>query len=164
ESSAAMINEYPNLLVIQTLSKSRSLAGLRVGFALGHEELIEGLGRIKDSMNSYTLDRLALLGAAEAINDEGYFKETTKKIIATRERTSGELNKFGFTIIPSRANFIFIRHPQYQASVLFQRLRDRGVLVRYFNLPRIDNYLRVTIGSDEEMRRFLGAVKEIITL
>lgn len=162
ESAVAMIKEYPNLLVIQTLSKSRSLAGLRVGFALGHEDLIEGLRRIKDSMNSYTLDRLALAGAQEAIKDESYFRQTTKKIIALREKTSEELRRLGFKVIPSCANFIFISHQRCPAGELFQQLRGKGVLVRYFNLPRIDNYLRVTIGSDEEMSSFLKAVKESI--
>lgn len=162
DSSVQLIKDFPNLLVIQTLSKSRSLAGLRVGFALGQEDLIEGLGRIKDSMNSYTLDRLALAGAAAALRDEVYFKETTARIITTRERTARELEKLGCKVIPSKANFIFITHPKQQGGILFQRLREKGVLVRYFNLPRIDNYLRVTIGSDDEMSRFLAAIRESI--
>lgn len=161
ESSARLVKEYPNLLVIQTLSKSRSLAGLRVGFALGHEDLIEGIDRVKNSINSYTLDRLAIAGALAAIEDEAYFKETSKRIIITREQTSRELKKIGFKVIESKANFIFISHPLFPAKDIFQNLRDRGILVRYFNKPRIDNFLRVTIGTDEEMREFLKAVKEI---
>jgi len=162
QSVIPLIKDYPNLLVIQTLSKSRSLAGLRVGFALGQDELIQGLDRVKNSINSYTLDRLALAGATAAIQDEAYFQETRKKIIATRERISADLVDMGFQVIPSQANFIFISHPRYQADLLFQQLREKGILVRYFNAPQIDNYLRVSIGSDEEMTCFLQAVQEII--
>lgn len=161
QSVVSIIPDYPNLLVIQTLSKSRSLAGLRVGFALGQGDLINGLERIKNSVNSYTLDRLALAGAVEAIKDEEYFQEARLKIINTRERVSRELKAMGFKIIPSQANFIFISHPEYPASVFFQKLREKGILVRYFNQPRIDNYLRVSIGSDQEMDSFLEAIVEI---
>ncbi len=160
-SAVGLIHRYPNLLVIRTLSKSYSLAGLRVGFALGNEELIEGIIRIKDSINSYTVDRLAQAGAREAIKDDAYFQETRLKIIKTRERVSATLQGLGFQVIPSQANFIFVSHKQYPGRVLFQILRDKGILVRYFDKPKIDNFIRVTIGTDEEMDRFLDAIADM---
>lgn len=162
DSAAVLIKEYPNLLVMQTFSKSRSLAGLRVGFALGHKDLIEGISRIKNSINSYTLDRIALAGAIEAIKDDAYFQETRSKIIDTRERVVVRLIEAGFNVIPSKANFIFISHPKIYAGKLFQALKVRGVLVRYFDKPRIDNFLRVTIGTDEEMECFLDIIKDLL--
>lgn len=164
ESAAKFIKDYPNLLVIQTFSKSRSLAGLRSGYALGHQDLIEGLDRIKNSVNSYTLDRIALAGAVEAIKDEEYFQETRLKVIRTREWVSSQLTELGFKVIDSKANFVFISHPYIHASVIFKELKDKGVLVRYFNKPRIDNFLRVSIGSDEEMSAFMRAIREIIAV
>ncbi len=162
ESAAGLIKEYENLLVVQTLSKSRSLAGLRVGCALGHKDLIEGLLRVKDSINSYTLDRLALAGAQAAMEDEAYFQETTAAIIKTREATTKRLVARGFKVIPSKANFIFISHPANAAETIFTKLRERGVLVRYFKLPRIDNWLRVSIGTDAEMDTLLTVFESII--
>ena len=162
DSAVGLIDEFPNLLVVQTLSKSRSLAGLRVGYALGHVDLIEGLNRVKNSINSYTLDRLALAGATEAINDDAYFQTTRTQIIKTRERVVNQLNSLAFTVIPSTANFIFIRHESRKAKDLQAQLRERGILVRYFDKPRIDNYLRVSIGSDSEMDAFIEALKDII--
>ncbi len=159
QSAVALINDYPNLLVIKTLSKSHSLAGLRVGYALGSEELIEGLIRVKDSINSYTVDRLALVGAREAIKDDVYFQETRSKIIKTRERVTARLWEMGFKVIPSQANFIFVSSGQYTGSVLFQQLRENGILVRYFNKPKIDNFIRVSIGTDKEMDSFLEVMK-----
>jgi histidinol-phosphate aminotransferase len=161
QTAASLIGRYPNLLIIRTLSKSHSLAGLRVGYALGSAELIEGVIRVKDSINSYTVDRLAQAGAREAIKDDACFQESRIKIIRTRERVSAELEKTGFRVIPSQANFIFISHPQCSGRDLFQRLRQKGILVRYFDKPKIDNFLRVTIGTDEEMNSFLAAVAEI---
>lgn len=161
ESAVKLINEFSNLLVIHTLSKSRSLAGLRVGFAMGQKELIEGLERIKDSINSYTLDRLALAGAKEAILDEEYFQQTRKKIMITRERITEALRNKGFQVIDSRANFIFVAHPAFPGKYLFEQLREKGILVRYFNKPRIDNFLRVSIGTDGEMDIFLKEICEI---
>ena len=160
-SAVGLINRYPNLLVIRTLSKSCSLAGLRVGFALGNQELIEGIIRVKDSINSYTVDRLAQAGAKEAIKDDDYFQETRSKIIKTRERVSARLAEMGFKVIPSQANFVFVSNPQCPGRVLFQQLRENGILVRYFDKPKIDNFIRVTIGTDEEMDRFLSAVAVI---
>jgi histidinol-phosphate aminotransferase len=162
ESAVKLVDKYPNLLVVQTLSKSRSLAGLRVGFAMGHADLIQGLDRIKNSINSYTLDRVALAGALASFEDEAYFQQTRRKVITTREKTAASLEKMGFTVIPSTANFVFISHPAAAAGAIYQQLREKGILVRYFNKPRIDNYLRVSIGSDEEMDCFLKALAEII--
>jgi histidinol-phosphate aminotransferase len=162
ESSVGLINEYPNLLVIQTMSKSRALAGLRIGFAIGNEDLIEGITRIKDSVNSYTLDRLALAGAVTAIKDDAYFQKTRAKIIKTRERIASSLTEIGFQVIPSQANFIFISYPQYPGSALFQLLREKGILVRYFNKLKINNFLRVTIGTDAEMDKFLETIAAIV--
>ncbi len=161
ESSVSLINEYPNLLVVQTFSKSRSLAGLRVGFAMGDHGLIEGLDRVKNSFNSYTLDRLAIAGAVEAIKDVEYFKETTGKIITTRERTAQALRKMGFEVTDSKANFLFISHPEIHAAFLFRQLKENGILVRHFNKPRIDNYLRVSVGTDQEMDVFLDEVRKL---
>lgn len=161
ETAAGLVSRYPNLLVIRTLSKSYSLAGLRVGFALGSAELIEGIIRIKDSINSYTVDRLAQAGAREAIKDDAYFQETRSKIIRTRERVAVSISKMGFHVIPSQANFIFIASPQYPGALLFQQLREQGILVRYFDKPKIDNFIRVTIGTDEEMDRFIDAVASL---
>lgn len=162
ESSVRLIRDYPNLLVVQTLSKSRSLAGLRVGFAMGNKELITALNMVKNSINSYTIDRLALVGARAAFEDKDYFEDTRKKVIKTRERTVESLKKIGFKVIDSKANLIFISHPKIYAEVLFKELRDKGILVRYFKDNRIDNYLRVSIGTDDEMNKFVEALKEII--
>jgi histidinol-phosphate aminotransferase len=162
QSAVSLVEEFPNLLVVQTLSKSRSLAGLRIGIAIGHPDLIEGLNRVKNSFNSYTIDRLALAGAVAAFADQSYFEETTRKIIATRERTSERLKKWGFSLIDSSANFLFISHPERAASWLFEELKQRGILVRYFNQPRIDRFLRVSIGTDEEMEDFLRALEELL--
>lgn len=162
ESAVKLINSFPNLLVIQTLSKSRSLAGLRLGFALGSKELIEGLTKVKNSFNSYTVDRLSIAGAKAAFEDEKYFQETRQKIIRTRNRITLCLESMGFKVVDSKANFIFITHPNARASALFQNLRDRGVLVRYFAKERIDNYLRVSIGSDRDMDTFLNVLEDIL--
>jgi histidinol-phosphate aminotransferase len=159
-SAVSLTAEYPNVLVVHTLSKSRSLAGLRVGLAIGHPDLIEGLNRVKNSFNSYTLDRLALAGAVAALEDRGYFEDTTRKVIATRERTIQRLRELGFRVIESAANFVFISHPKHPAASLFQDLKQRGVLVRYFNQARIDQFLRVSIGTDEEMDVFLKVLAD----
>lgn len=162
ESAVQLIPEYSNLLVVQTLSKSRSLAGLRVGMAMGHVDLIEGLNRIKNSFNSYTVDRLAVAGAVAAIEDQAYFEEITRKVINTRERISESLRQLGFTVIESKANFLFISHPSTSAQFLMDQLKLQGILVRYFNKPRIDKYLRVSIGTDEEMDAFVSALGQLV--
>lgn len=161
ESAVTLIKEFPNLLVIQTFSKSRSLAGLRVGFALGSEELIEGLNRVKNSFNSYPLDRISQAGAKAAIEDELYFRKTTDQVISTRERVRNILENSGFKVIPSTANFIFIHHPERDAAELYALLKKQGVLVRYFNKPRINQYLRVSIGTDEEMDQFITKLEDV---
>lgn len=157
-----LIGKYPNLLVAQTFSKSRSLAGLRVGAAMGSEELIEGLERAKNSFNSYPLDSLAITGAVAAVKDEAYFQSTCKKVMDTREWTVKELSKMGFTIVPSQANFIFIKPTGIPAGELYTRLKENNILVRYFDKPRINEYLRVTIGTDAEMQMFIGKISQII--
>ncbi|URZ08088.1 histidinol-phosphate transaminase [Clostridium felsineum] len=162
ESAVGLIKEYPNLLIVQTLSKSRSLAGLRVGFAMGDSKLIEGLLRVKNSINSYTLDRIALAGAEAAFKDKEYFQKTREKIIITRDRVTNELRKNGFKVIESKANFIFISHPKILAEHIFKELKKKGILVRYFNAERINNYLRVSIGNDEEMDKFVEKIKECV--
>lgn len=162
ESAVKFIKDYPNVLIVQTLSKSRSLAGLRVGFAIGNKELITALNMVKNSINSYTIDRLALAGATAAIKDKEYFEETRKKIINTREKTSEALRKIGFEVLDSKANFIFISHPKINAGDLFRELRSKGILVRHFNDERIDNYLRVSIGTEYEMNKFLKAVQDVV--
>jgi histidinol-phosphate aminotransferase len=162
ESLADQVQRYDNLLVVHTLSKSRSLAGLRVGYALGHPDLIEGLRRIKDSFNSYTLDRLALAGAQAAIEDREYYDAMAARIVATRERSRAALTALGFEVLPSAANFIFVRHPARRGVELFQALRNRGILVRHWNKGRIYDYLRVSIGTDEEMDTLIRICREII--
>ena len=162
KSMVEYIETYPNLLVIQTFSKSRSLAGLRVGFAIGNSQLIEGLNRVKNSFNSYTIDRLALIGAAEAIKDKNYFDVTTKKIIRTREDTVKKLENLNFEILDSKANFIFVKHKEFSGKYLYEKLKENGVLVRYFNKERIEDYLRITIGTDEEMSLLIANVKKIL--
>lgn len=152
-----------NLLVVHTLSKSRALAGLRVGFALGHPNLIEGLERVKNSFNSYPLGRLAQAGAIAAIEDQAHLEETSDKVIQTRTKLVEQLNALGFATLPSTANFIFTRHPKHAGSKLYQALRDRGIIVRHFKLPRIEEFLRITIGTDEQSNELVAALKEILS-
>ncbi|CAM3744787.1 histidinol-phosphate transaminase [Polynucleobacter antarcticus] len=152
-----------NLLVVHTLSKSRALAGLRVGFAVGHPTLIEGLERVKNSFNSYPLGKLAQVGAIAAVEDQAHLEATSAKVIKTRERLVKELESLGFATLPSTANFIFTQHPKHAGATLYQALRDRGIIVRHFKLPRIDNFLRITIGTDEQSNELLTALKEIVS-
>lgn len=161
ESAAHLIPHYPNLLVIQTLSKSRSLAGLRAGFALGQAALIEALERIKNSFNSYPLDRLSIAGAAAAMDDVAWFNDTRQRVIASRETLSSGLQALGFQVLPSAANFIFARHPQHDAATLAAALRERGILVRHFKLPRIDQFLRISIGTEAECALLVEALSDI---
>ena len=151
-----------NLLVVHTLSKSRALAGLRVGFAVGHPDLIEGLERVKNSFNSYPLGRLAQAGAIAAIEDQAHLEETSAKVVQTRAKLIEQLNAFGFETLPSTANFIFTRHPQHAGAKLYQALRDRGIIVRHFKSPRIEEFLRITIGTDEQSGELVTALKEIL--
>ena len=152
-----------NLLVVHTLSKSRALAGLRVGFAVGHPALIEGLERVKNSFNSYPLGRLAQAGAIAAIEDQVHLEQTSKKVIQTRETLVKALNALGFETLPSTANFIFTRHPKHAGIQLYQALRDRGIIVRHFKSARIDEFLRITIGTDEQSDELVAALKEILS-
>ncbi len=162
ESAVGLINDHPNLLVIQTLSKSRSLAGLRVGFAMGQRELIVALERVKDSFNSYPLDRLAIAGAVAAIQDREYFDQTRNTIMATREKLTGDLRELGFVVLPSQANFVFARHPGRDGAELSLRLRELGILVRHFKLPRIDQFLRISIGTDAQCAELVDALAAIL--
>lgn len=162
ESAVPLIPEFDNLLVVQTCSKSRSLAGMRIGFAFGQEHLIAAMEAVKNSINSYTLDRLALSAAQAAVEDREYLDDTCRAIAKTRENTSGKLRDMGFEVLPSQANFVFASHRQVPASVLFAKLREKGVLVRYFNKPRIDNFLRISIGTDREMETLTNALGEIL--
>lgn len=162
ETMIPYTKKYTNLLVVQTLSKSRALAGLRVGYVIGNKELIEGLNRVKNSMNSYTIDRIALAGAKEAIKDQEYFEKITKAIIETREKYSKEIKKLGFKVLDSKANFIFVKHNELNGEYLYKRLKENGVLVRFFGKERIEDYLRITIGTDHEMDILLQELKKII--
>ena len=152
-----------NLLVVHTLSKSRALAGLRVGFAVGHPTLIEGLERIKNSFNSYPLGRLAQAGAVAAIEDQAHLEKTSSKVIQTREKLVSQLSTLGFETLPSTANFIFTRHPKHAGAKLYQALRDRGIIVRHFKSPRIEEFLRITIGTDEQSAELVSALQEILS-
>ncbi len=157
-----LTQKHDNLLVIHTLSKSRSLAGLRVGFAVGHPDLIEALERVKNSFNSYPLDRLAIVGAVAAIEDEAYFQQCCAAVIASRESLVGQLTEIGFDVLPSAANFIFARHPQRDAGELAQALRAESIIVRHFRLPRIDQFLRITVGSDEQCSSLVAALRRLL--
>jgi histidinol-phosphate aminotransferase len=152
-----------NLLVVHTLSKSRALAGLRVGFALGNPSLIEGLERVKNSFNSYPLGRLAQAGAVAAIEDQAHLVASSQKVIQTREKLVSQLSALGFATLPSTANFIFTRHPQHAGAKLYQALRDRGIIVRHFKSPRIEEFLRITIGTDEQSNELVAALQEILS-
>jgi len=161
-TAIALVAKYPNLLVVHTLSKSRSLAGLRVGYAVGQPELIEGLERVKNSFNSYPLDRLAISGAVAALEDVAHFDATRQAVIKSREALVAEMAKLGFETLPSAANFIFARHPQHDAGTLAAALRERSIIVRHFKSPRIEQFLRITIGTDVQCMALLAALREIL--
>ena len=162
ESAVKLIQQYPNLLVTQTLSKSRSLAGLRVGFALGHPDLIEALIRVKDSFNSYPIDRFAEAGAIAAMQDQAYFEHTCQQVVATREQLVKDLQGLGFDVLPSGANFIFAKHRVKAGSELSAQLREKGIIVRQFQSPaRIKEYLRITIGTEAQSRALIDALKPV---
>lgn len=161
-SAIGLVEHHPNLLVVQTLSKSRSLAGLRVGFAIGQRELIEGLERVKNSFNSYPLDRLACTGAAAAMDDVEHFERTRRAVMASREELTRELADLGFAVLPSAANFLFACHPGRDAAQLALALRERGIIVRHFRQPRIDQHLRITVGSPHQCAALIAALREIL--
>jgi histidinol-phosphate aminotransferase len=162
ESAVGLVNRYPNLLVAHTFSKSRSLAGLRVGYAVGSAELIEGLERVKNSFNSYPLDRLALAGAVASVEDDAYFRASNAQVIATRETLVADLQALGFEVLPSAANFIFARHPSHAGASLASGLRERAIIVRHFKLPRIDEFLRITVGTPEQCAALVNALKVLV--
>lgn len=162
QSAAGLIAKYPNLLVVHTMSKAYSLAGLRVGFALGHPELIQGLDRVKNSFNSYPLDRLALAGAQAAVQDQAYFEQARDAVVRSREVLTRDLQGLGFEVLPSAANFIFARHPAHSGEDLARALRERSILVRHFKSPRISNHLRITIGTDEQCSGLVNACRDIL--
>lgn len=161
-SSIPLINKYENLLVTGTFSKSRSLAGLRIGFAIGSKALIDVMEAVKNSYNSYTVDSLSIEMGAASIEDDEYFKSTCKKVIKTRERVTLELEKLGFDVLGSQTNFVFATHNKHNMKSLFEYLKTQKVFIRYFSLPRIENYVRITIGTNEEMDIFLEKTKEFI--
>ena len=162
KSAVSSINAQPNLLTVHTFSKSASLAGLRFGFAVGNEKLIEGLCRIRDSFNSYTLDLLALAGATAAVTDAAYYDEINKRVNATREKTAKALRDLGFMVLPSQANFLFVKPPKISGAQLFSALRSRNILVRHFNKERIADFLRISIGTDADMDKVIEACREIL--
>ncbi len=162
-SAVELIDRHPQLLVVRTLSKARALAGLRVGYALGQAELIEGLVRVKDSFNSYPLDRLALAGAVAAMHDDTWFAHTRARIVASREQLSGHLRQLGFEVLPSAANFVFARHPRLDAAELAAQLREQRILVRHFRRPeRIAQFLRISIGTETQCEALVNALRSIV--
>jgi len=162
QSAVSLLAAHPNLLITRTFSKSRALAGLRVGYALGSAELIEGLERVKNSFNSYPLGRPAQAGAIASVGDEPWFRDTCKRVTDSRERLSTAMTAMGFEVLPSAANFIFARHPQHGGAALAAALRERAIIVRHFKAPRIDAFLRITIGTNDECDALLDALKEIV--
>ena len=162
ETAIPLVAAHPNLLVIQTMSKSRALAGLRVGYAIGDAHLIEALTRVKDSFNSYPLGRPAQAGARAALEDEAYFQQSRASVIEGRERLTRGLIRLGCEVLPSAANFVFARHPAHEGAMLAAALRERAVIVRHFPAPRISDYLRITVGTDGQIDRLLAALSEIV--
>lgn len=162
DSASQLVAEFDNLLVIQTLSKSRALAGLRVGFAFGHPQLIEALERVKNSFNSYPLCRLSLAGAVASIKDTEYFKQSCARIIQSRDWVSEQLTALGFEVLPSKANFVFTHHPNFDAEKIAAALREKNIIVRYFNKVRIDQFLRISIGNEQECAALIDALKVIV--
>lgn len=163
ESCIGLTEKYDNLLVVQTFSKSRSMAGMRIGYAIGNEKLIKYMNDVKFSINSYTMNHVTQVCGAAAVEDEEYFIETIKKITDVRENTKKELKKLGFTFTDSKSNFLFAAHDKVKAETIFNELKSRKIYVRYWNKPRINNYLRISIGTAEEMEKFISALKEIVS-
>jgi len=161
-SALPLLKKYDNLLVVQTFSKSRSMAGLRIGFCIGSEKMIKYLNDVKFSINSYTMNLPSQMLGVEAVRDDAYFKETTQKIINTRERVKQELKELGFTFPDSKTNFIFASHKSVPAKEIFEALREKDIYVRFWNKERINNYLRITIGTDEQMDIMISFLKEYL--
>ena len=162
ESVLPLIEKYDNLLVVQTFSKSRAMAGIRIGFAMGNEKLINYLKDAKFSFNSYTLNMPAIEMGVEAVTDDAYFKKITGKIITTRERIKKEMAELGFMFTDSKSNFLFATHKEVPAEEIFKALKENGIYVRHWNKPRIDNYLRITIGTDEQMDKMIAFLKDYL--
>lgn len=162
QSAVSLVNQYPNLLVTHTLSKSYALAGLRVGYAVGHPDLIEALERVKNSFNSYPIDKLALAGAIAAIEDQDYLQNISQRVITTRSRLINDLEQLGFSTIDSKANFVFTKHPKKDAAAIAAALREKHIIVRHFKMPRIDQHLRITIGTDEQCAALIQELKLIV--
>lgn len=162
ESCLKLIDKYENLLVIQTFSKSRSMAGMRIGFAMGNSKLIKYLNDVKFSVNSYTMNHITQICGAEAVRDEQYFQSTLKTIVDTREKAKIDLAELGFKFPDSKSNFLFVKHNNVKAKYIFEELKKKKIYVRYWNKPRIDNYLRITVGTTEEMTKLISALKEIV--
>jgi histidinol-phosphate aminotransferase len=162
QSAVSLIDRYPNLLVSHTLSKSRSLAGLRVGYAMGSAQLIQGLEIVKNSTNSYPLDQLAQIGATAAIEDDAYFASACQTVIETRQWLTSQLQALGFDVLPSSANFVFARHPDHEGAALAHWLRERAILVRHFKRPRIDQFLRITVGTSGQCESLIQALKACV--
>jgi len=162
KSALELIDKYENLLVVQTFSKSRSMAGMRIGYAMGNKALIKALNDVKFSFNSYTMNATSLAYGVEAVKDDEYFRGCIDKIIKTREVTKKRLMELGFAFTDSKANFIFATHKSVKAKDIFEKLKEKKIFVRYFDLPRIDNYLRITVGTDEEMEKLVEALGEIV--
>lgn len=161
-SAIPLLEKYDNLLVVRTFSKSRSMAGMRIGYMLGSKELIKAVNDVKFSFNSYTMNAPAIVGGVASVKDDKYFKENLEKVIATREWTKTELARLGFSFPDSFSNFIFASHKSVPAKKIFEELKQKNIFVRYFNKPRIDNYLRISIGTDEQMKRFIDALEQIL--
>lgn len=164
ESAVKLLGRHDNILVVHTFSKSRSLAGLRVGFAMGSAQIIQGLNRVKDSFNSYPVDRLAQAGALAAIEDVEYFETTCKAVMASRQALSADLSSLGFQVLPSQTNFVFAHHPRYDAQDIAKSLRAQGILVRHFSKPRIDQYLRISVGTPQECQRLITTLQQCLPL
>lgn len=162
QTAITLVDKYANLLVIQTLSKSRSLAGLRVGFAIGDANLIEALDSVKNSFNSYPMDRFSTVGAIAAFNDEKYFSEQCQKIINSRSWLNEQLLAMNFTLIPSATNFVFVKHESIQAEEIAKKLREQSIIIRHFKQARIENYLRITVGTQEECESLVEVLKKIV--
>jgi histidinol-phosphate aminotransferase len=162
ETAIPLVASHRNLLVVQTMSKSRALAGLRIGYAIGDADLIEALTRVKDSFNSYPLGRPAQAGAIASLDDDDYFQQSRARVIEGRERLTRGLKSAGFEVLPSLANFVFARHPAHEGAALAAALRQQAVIVRHFTAPRIADYLRITVGTDEQTDRLLSALARIL--
>ena len=162
ESAISLLKKYDNLMVVQTFSKSRSMAGMRIGYAFASDAIIQAMNDVKFSINSYTMNYPAVEMGVAAIDDEEYYKATIAKIVKTREKAKEELKKLGFKVLDSKTNFLFISHERVKALKLFADLKNRGIFVRHWEKPRIDNYLRVTVGTDAQMKKLYEALREIL--